>query len=164
MFKSKKGGLMKKVLIVLVCGFMMFGVMKANAQMGAYGEYLGSAAAGFGGGVNFGMVKVGAHFSGWGVSVGGGVNVPVAKLMDNKLDLAVDAQFHYSFLGIWSIPAGVTVDYKITDKMSVFGGGGVDIYNWGGVLGGLYSSYLATAGVSTIGVGASYQFGVKYAL
>ena len=127
MFKSKKGGLMKKVLIVLVCGFMMFGVMKANAQMGAYGEYLGSAAAGFGGGVNFGMVKVGAHFSGWGVSVGGGVNVPVAKLMDNKLDLAVDAQFHYSFLGIWSIPAGVTVDYKITDKMSVFGGGGVDI-------------------------------------
>lgn len=156
---------MKKVLIVLVCGFMMFGVLKANAQqMGVYGEYLGSVAGGVGGGLNFGMGKVGVHFSGLGVSVGGGVNVPVAKLMDNKLDLGIDAQFQYAFIGVWSIPAGVTVDYKIDNKMSVYGGAGVDIYSWGGYAGGLLGSYASALGISTIGVGASYQFGIKYAL
>jgi len=152
---------MKKVLIVLVAAVMLFSVAKANAQqMGVYGEYLGSAAAGFGGGVQFGMVKVGAHYFQYffvsGISIGGGVNVPVAKIMDNKIDLGIDAQLHY-VLGLlvpaWSIPAGVTFEYKVDNKMSIYGGGGVDINNIDGLL-----------TLSPIGARFLVQAGVKYAL
>ena len=148
---------MKKLLVVLVAGMMIFGAAKSHALMNVYGEYLSSVAGGVGGGVNFGMVKAGVHFSGLGLSFGGGVNFPImAPIMDGKLTPCLDAQFHYALSwGIWSIPVGVTVDYKINDQMTAYGGGGVDVYSWGNLWAGW-------AGLPAIGVGASFQGGVKY--
>lgn len=150
---------MKKVLVVLAVGCMLFSAVSAHALMNVYGEWLSSAAGGVGGGVMLGPIKAGVHFGSWaGVSVGGGINMPIMPLMD-KITLGIDAEFHYGLAtGIWAIPAGVYVDYKLTDNLTVYGGGGVDVYYWN------WASWWGAGTGGTIVVGPSYFGGVKFGL
>lgn len=163
---------MKKILIVLVAGLLVFSVAKANAGMlGAYGEWLGSAwCGGVGGGVTFDVapvtIKAGVHYSLLsGINFGGGVKYPLPIPLMDKLTLSVDGEFHFALAGIasfafWDVPIMGVIEYKLADNMSVYGGAGVTIYptytytiDW---------ASLSASFTPTVGVTSSYVVGVGY--
>jgi len=155
---------MKKLLVVLAAGFLLAGTASAG-MFGVYGEWMsGVYASGVGGGVAFDLgalgVKAGAHFNDLGLSVGGGVSVPIMKgLMDSKLNICADAEFHYVLSGAWEAPVTGVVEFKLTDNLAVFGGGGMCIFypsvsiDW--------TTLTVTTG---IGFSSAFKGGVKFSL